>query len=486
MNAWNSIGRTGTSKTQWSEPLTTTFAKSAPPAETAELFGGMTLARQFILAASAVLIVGMAIIAFWVTSRIEESVTRNAASATALYVDSIIAPLTQELADSDTLGEGARLALTETLGQGVLGDKIVSFKVWKPDGSVVFSNQPEIVGRRFPISDRLQGAFAGTVQAEFDKLDSAENAPERAKGIPLLEIYSPIRQPWSGRVIGVAEFYEIATDLKADLNRARLRSWIVVGLVTLAMLGVLFGIVARGSKLITRQAAILRDRFDELNRLLNSNRALRLRAEQAAHRTAALNERYLRRISADLHDGPAQLIAFACLRLETATKGSVMGPDLETVTTSLEEALQEVRNICHGLMLPELDDLETREICMRVIKAHESRTRTSVEFQCGDNLPELNQAEKIGLYRFIQESLNNAFRHANGIGQKVTVVSSNDGLSATVADRGKGFDPAKADKGLGLTGLEERFAGLGGTFVVNSSPGHGTIVTMHLPGGRDA
>ena len=445
----------------------------------------MTLARQFILAASAVLIVGMAIIGFWVTSRIEESVSRNAAAATALYVDSIIAPLTQELADSETLGEGARLALTETLGQGVLGDKIVSFKVWKPDGAVVFSNQPEIVGRRFPMTDRLHGAFAGTVQAEFDKLDSAENAPERAKGIPLLEIYSPIRQPWSGRVIGVAEFYEIATDLKADLNRARLRSWIVVGLVTLAMLGVLFGIVERGSRLITRQAEILRDRFDELNRLLNSNRSLRLRAEKAAHRTAALNERYLRRISAELHDGPAQLIALACLRLETATKGSAVGSDLETVTNSLEEALQEVRNICHGLMLPELDDLDTREILMRVIKAHESRTRTNVEFQCSDNLPGLNQAEKIGVYRFVQETLNNAFRHANGIGQKVTVATSNDGLSATVDDKGKGFDPVGADKGLGLTGLEERLAGLGGTFVVNSSPGHGTTVTMHLPGGHD-
>ena len=335
------------------------------------------------------------------------------------------------------------------------------------------------------MTDRLRRALAGAVQAEFDQLDSAENAAERAKGIPLLEIYSPIRQPWSGRVIGVAEFYEIASDLQADLAVARKRSWLVVGLVTLAMLGILFAIVARGSRLIARQGEVLRDRFDELNRLLHSNRSLRLRAEKAAHRTATLNEQYLRRISAELHDGPAQLIALACLRLETALKGTAAGSNLENVTNSLEEALREVRNICHGLMLPELDDLTTEEILKRVIKGHESRTRTTVNFQSSDNLPDLNQAEKIGVYRFVQETLNNAFRHANGIAQKVIAASTKDGLSVTVSDEGQGFDATSPDKGLGLTGLEERLAGLGGTFTVKSSPGRGTTVTMHIPGAED-
>ncbi|MEK1890676.1 MAG: sensor histidine kinase [Phyllobacterium sp.] len=462
----------------------TKSARSASAADTPELFGGMSLARQFILASTVVLIAGMAVIAFWVTSRIEASVTRNAAAATALYVDSVIGPLTQELADSNTLGEGARLALTETLGQGVLGEKLVSFKIWSPDGSIVFSNQPNIIGHRFPLTERLQGALAGDVQAEFDKLDSDENAPERAKGVPLLEIYSPIRQPWSGRVIGVAEFYELAADLKSDLARARLRSWMVVGLVTLAMLAILFGIVARGSRLIAHQANALRSRFEELDRLLRSNRSLRLRAEQAAHRTASLNEQYLRRISAELHDGPAQLIALACLRLESAAKGAAARSDLDAVMGSLEEALQDVRNICRGLTLPELDELSTRDILIRVIRAHESRTRTSVGFQSPGTLPELSQAEKIGLYRFVQETLNNAFRHAKGIGQTVTVAHSADGLTVTVADAGKGFDRARVTAGLGLTGLEERLAGLGGTFDVRSSPGGGTAVTMHIPGGE--
>jgi len=446
------------------------------------MFEGMSLARQFLLAATFVLIAGMAIIALWVTSRIEASVTRNAAAATALYVDSVIAPLTQELADGQTLGEGARLALTETLGQGVLGDKLVSFKIWNPDGSIAFSSEPDMIGRKFAITEDLQGALAGDLQSSFNKLDDDENASERAKGIPLLEIYSPIRQPWSGRVIGVAEFYEIASELESDLAGARIRSWVVVGLVTLAMLGTLLVIVMRGSRLITRQSKALKQRFDELNRLLVSNRSLRLRAEQAAHRTATLNEQYLRRIASELHDGPAQLIALACLRLETVTKGAASDSDLDSVMNSLEEALKDVRNICRGLMLPELDDLRTHDILERVVKAHESRTRTSVDFQCSDNLPELSQAEKIGLFRFVQETLNNAFRHAKGVGQRVAV-SGDDGLTVAVTDRGAGFDRSRVTGGLGLKGLEERLTGLGGSFAVESLPGYGTTVTMHLPGG---
>ena len=71
--------------------------------------GGISLAGQFVLAAAGVLLFGMSAIGLWVSGRIEDSVIHNAAAATALYVDSIIAPLTQELAQSNNLGEGARL-----------------------------------------------------------------------------------------------------------------------------------------------------------------------------------------------------------------------------------------------------------------------------------------------------------------------------------------------------------------------------------------
>ncbi len=112
-----------------------------------------SLARQFVLAAALVLLFGMGAIGFWVSTRIEEAVTHNAAAATALYVDSIIAPLTQDMAQSHELTEGAKLALRETLSQGVLSQKMFSFKIWTPDGTIVFSNEESLVGKRFPMTE---------------------------------------------------------------------------------------------------------------------------------------------------------------------------------------------------------------------------------------------------------------------------------------------------------------------------------------------
>jgi signal transduction histidine kinase len=446
---------------------------------------GLSLAWQFLLAGALVLFLGMAIIGLWVTSRIEEAATRNAAVATALYVDSIIAPLTQDLASTDSLGEGAQLALRETLGNGVLGDRLVAFKIWKPDGTIIFSNEETLVGQHFEPKEGLKAAVAGQVHGEFDSLDDPENELERRADLPLLEIYSPIREPWSGRVIGVAEFYEAAEDLSADISHARLRSWLVVGLVTAAMLGSLFVIVARGSRLIARQRGVLKDKVDELSQLLSQNRTLRRRVEQASQRTAGLNERYLRRISADLHDGPAQLVAYALLRLDSI---AVPTPaELAIVQKSLGEAMQEIRDICRGLTLPELDALDLDALLHRVVSAHQSRTGTDVSLSIDGAMPTLSQAEKICVYRFVQETLNNTARHAPGAAQSVTAAMVRDGLTIAVRDEGAGFERGAATTGLGLTGLEERVVGLGGTFDLDSGPGRGTTVRMMLPGkGADA
>ncbi|NNG03792.1 MAG: sensor histidine kinase, partial [Inquilinus sp.] len=109
----------------------------------------LSLARQFALMGSAVLLAGMLAIGIWVTRQIEEGVTRNTAIATALYMESFLAPLSQNLALSDTLSPGARRAIDEVLGTSAFGERLASFKIWKPGGLVVYSSDPAIVGTRF-------------------------------------------------------------------------------------------------------------------------------------------------------------------------------------------------------------------------------------------------------------------------------------------------------------------------------------------------
>ncbi len=133
----------------------------------------------------------------------------------------------------------------------------------------------------------------------------------------------------SDRIIAVAEFYQRADQLSLALRNDRLRSSIVVALVTLAMLSVLFLIVRRGSRTIESQQRALHDRISQLSGLLAQNESLRKRIDELYVRSAETHESFLRRVGSELHDGPAQLIALRaaqarCLASEawSAERGS--------------------------------------------------------------------------------------------------------------------------------------------------------------------
>ena len=444
-------------------------------------WNALTLAGQYVAAGSAVLIVGMVVIGLWVTRQIEDGVTRNTATATALYVDSVVAPLLPDLRGQSELKAGARRALDETLSQGALGKRLASFKIWREDGLITYSSRPELIGKRFEPTENLKRALAGEVTAEFDRLDDEESALERSEGVPLLEIYSPIREPWSGEVVAVAELYEIADELEDNLLRARLSSWMIVAAVTLCMMGLLFGIVLRGNGVIAAQQEALVSRVAELSDLVTQNEELRMRVQRASGRAVDLNERFLRRVSADLHDGPAQLLALASLRLgDTEVVAASSSGELDQIRDHLDQAMQEIRDICRGLTLPQIENLDLPGLVSAAAATHEKRTGTQVDVELAGEAPPLTQSEKICVYRFVQEGLNNAFRHADGLGQRVASNYAGGMLSLTVADTGHGFDAGSSGPGaLGLAGLRERVTSLGGDFEIVTSPS-GTRLSMTL------
>ena len=197
--------------------------------------------------------------------------------------------------------------------------------------------------------------------AQFDRVDDFESEAERASGLPLLEIYNPVLQPWSGEVVAVSEFYEIATDLQQTLREALIWSWLAVASVTGAFFLILSAIVFRGSRKIDAQSRALEERVTQLSELLARNRSLRMRVQRASERVTGLHERYLRRVGADLHDGPAQHVALAALRLDSGallssrTSAKAREREIDSIKTTLEEAMREIRSICNGLVLPHIE-----------------------------------------------------------------------------------------------------------------------------------
>ncbi|MBY3116380.1 MULTISPECIES: sensor histidine kinase [Rhizobium] len=443
-----------------------------------------SLASQFFIAGGLISIAAMFVVGFFVSHLIEETVIHNSGASTALYVDSVIAPLLPDMQTESLLDEASALALDETLGQGALGKRLVSFKLWRSDGTILYSNEKELVGRKFAVSDKLQRAFAGSLVARYEIASDPESDRERALGKPLMEIYNPVLQPWSGQAVAVLEFYETAEGLGDSLAHARLRSWGAVAALTATFFLVLSVLVFRGSRTIEAQRKDLKERVTELSALLAENRGLQRRLQRASQRAAALNETYLRSIGADLHDGPAQHIAYASLRLDSdvlinaSTQPEAREKELAWIRSSLAEAMTEIRNICRGLVLPHIEKSSITEIVTRVVEAHQHKTETPVETVIEEDGPELPPAVKICIYRFVQEALNNAYRHGGGVQQAVRAVSHKGHVRVEVSDHGDGFDPTEVrPTSLGLVGLRERVDSLGGSFDIKTGEG-GTTVTM--------
>ncbi|QPC89906.1 sensor histidine kinase [Mesorhizobium sp. INR15] len=447
-------------------------------------WNGLSLALQFVVAGGFGLLAVMLVVGFWVTSQIRQSVIHNSAATTALYVDSVIAPLLPDLRKSRELNDNVKRALDETLGQGALGKRLFSFKLWRRDGVILYAKNAALIGQQFAPSTNLRSAFDGNVVAEFNKLDGEDDEEERVSGLPLLEIYNPVREPWSGEVVAVSEFYEISDDFQATLASALLSSWLIVAGATLAALLLLSGIVMRGSSTIDRQRGVLQGQVSELQALVSQNRALRLRVQRASRRATALNERYLRRIGADLHDGPAQLVALAALRVDSpilsgeGASSESRNAEVTMIRKTLDDAMREIRDICNGLVLPQIETAAVGDILRLVTDEHQRRTGTSVALELSGQLPELGASEKISIYRFVQEGLNNAYRHGKGKGQAVKAGSKGGKLSVEVSDRGPGFGSARAE-GLGLAGLRERIESIGGQFETTSGP-QGTRLVIVL------
>ena len=450
----------------------------------ADCWNRLSLGAQFLIVGGSFALIALLVVGLAVRTVIEDNFTRNAAATTALYVDSVIAPLLPDMRKNKVLDESVSRALDETLGQGALGKRLFSFRLWRRDGTILYSSRPELIGKKYPLDDDRKTAFAGEMVAKFGHVDEPGSEAERNSGQPLLEIYNPVLQPWSGDVVAVSEFYEIAPDFQKELDHALLRSWLAVAGAVLFLFFGLSSIVVRGSGTIASQRTALVAKIEELSRTAAQNELLRSKVLRASQRTSELNEQFLRRIAADLHDGPAQLLALAALRLDSKALHQRAGAkadreaDIASIKQYIADAMVEVRSISKGLMLPHIEAANLPEIIGLAVSEYRQRTGVQVEMQLSGRQPALNRSEKIGIYRFIQEILNNGFHHAGGRGQSIRETSDDFGVTIAVADSGPGFDTESVSgTGMGLVGLRERIESLGGTFGIESSS-KGTTVIM--------
>ncbi|MCK1379616.1 sensor histidine kinase, partial [Bradyrhizobium sp. 24] len=192
---------------------------------------------------------------------------------------------------------------------------VASVKIWARDGTIAYSTQKRLIGKRFPTTD-IAPSLRGEIRAGMADLADDDSEFERSLSMPLYEIFLPLYKNETEKIIAVAEIYEDAGALLRDQASAVRGAWLVVGSAGLVTLLALFIVVHRASTTIKRQRSAIKQRFREKVLLHRKNDVLKSETEDALRTAARIDDLVHTRLGAELHDGPAQLISFALLRLE--------------------------------------------------------------------------------------------------------------------------------------------------------------------------
>ena len=418
---------------------------------------------QFALAGLAVLALFAVVSVIALRELAHSEALRDARQFAALAGQGIVEPT---IASSLLQGDrGAIDAVDRVVQERVLGERVVRVKLWGQDGRILYSDEPRLIGSRFPLDDAKREALrTGGTKVELSALAGPENRYERGEGA-LYEVYLPIRTP-----DGTPLLFETYQRRSAVAATGR-RIWAPFAALLLPSLALLW--------LVQIPLAARLDR--RLRKTQEEREALLRRAVEAS-----ADER--RRIAAELHDGVVQDLAGISYSLSAAAQAEPSATTRGTLAAAAagtRGAMRRLRSLLVEIHPPNLrasgleaalDDAAAR------LRAH----GVDVVLDLGPGI-ELSDEDERLVYRAAAESLRNVERHARATHVAVALRSTAAGVELQVADDGVGSTAEerrrRAENGhVGLSLIEELASSSGGALALRSAPGDGTTVTLELPG----
>ena len=243
------------------------------------------------------------------------------------------------------------------------------------------------------------------------------------------------------------------------------------------------------------QAEALRTFNQHLERRVRERTIELKRAEESARQLGAqvlkMQDEERRRIARDLHDSVGQAVAILSMNLGALGRSENLSQRESAIVFDSKEIAQgvsdEVRTISYLLHPPLLDDMGLPAALKWYVNGFSKRTGIAADLDLSRNFGRLPEDCEIAIFRIVQEALTNVHRHSESICASVRVAVSPANVRVEIADRGKGIPrgqqddfPAGGTMGVGLSGMRERVAQLGGQMSLQSSPA-GTTVSATLP-----
>lgn len=448
---------------------------AAPVPESGRSGGGkerQSLARPVglfaLTSALALAVTAVAVVVLLRDSSRSEAI-KDAKSLTDTYARTVVVPeLTDAVLDLDPK---ATAEFAAKVGPRLADPRVIRIKIWRDDGTIVYSDEPRLIGRVFELEEELQAVLkAGGDEAEIGDTHNAENEFEKSEDI-VLEVYTRVQTP-SGRSALFEEYvpYDAVQDQSASI-------WWAFAPIVVAALALLWLVQLPVAWSMARR---IRDGQNDRERLLR--RAL----------DASDTER--RRIAADLHNGVVQTMAGAAYSLgavenqlppDTSAEAAQLLADASSATRG---SLRELRTL-----LVDIYPARLREVGLEAalhdlaapLQARGVATRVSVE------LPERPPEDVEALiYRTAQEAVHNVRDHASASHVEVSLIADRPGWHLTVDDDGRGLDdearalldshdaPAPTGEHMGLRLLRENAADADGVLEIGGSPLGGVRVRL--------
>ena len=210
---------------------------------------------------------------------------------------------------------------------------------------------------------------------------------------------------------------------------------------------------------------------------------------QLLEKVMTTQEEERKRISRELHDGTSQSLTSLMVGLkvlESEASLCAVGDRLQEMRRTVAQTLEEVHHLARELRPSVLDDMGLVSALERYIREYEAKFCTELDFHVsGFNFNRVSPAIEVALYRIIQEALTNVAKYAQASMVSVLLDWREGWVSAIVEDNGQGFDTKQTvtqpGRGLGLFGMQERSALLGGTFTIESQRQMGTTIFIKIP-----
>lgn len=226
-------------------------------------------------------------------------------------------------------------------------------------------------------------------------------------------------------------------------------------------------------------------------RLLLEERIRRQEAEQKIKSYSIINgqEKERKRVAAEIHDGIGQMLTSLRIKIEMMENGHPqLQKDISQITEQLKSIIHETRRICSDLLPSVLEDFGLSAAIKELIRIN-ADSNISIVFEDNIYAEGLDKEIETGIYRIVQEAINNAIKHSNGDQVFLHVDNDAEYVNVIIEDNGVGFifDENKlfsseyTGKANGLRNMHERAELLGGMLNITSEQGKGTIIQVEIP-----